>query len=208
MQTRTYAIGAALLTAGLLGGLGSFIVINGQADRTAQCGTGQIAGDLGGPFTLVSETGQTVTDRDVITDPTLLYFGYTFCPDVCPVDVARNVEATELLAQRDLSVRPVFITVDPARDTPAAVAEFTAYFGDTLTGLTGSEDQVRQAAQAYRVFYQVPVQKPGAVDDLYLVNHTVYTYLVTPRRGTIAAFGRELSGAQLADKVACLIDDR
>jgi hypothetical protein len=75
-------------------------------------------GEIGGPFTLVSETGETVTDADVITMPTLLYFGYTFCPDVCPLDTVRNAEAVDILEQQGIMVQPVMISVDPSATRP------------------------------------------------------------------------------------------
>ena len=109
---------------------------------------------IGGPFELVSETGETVTDADVIDKPTLIYFGYTFCPDVCPLDAARNAAAVDILEERGDMVKPVFISVDPARDTPEVLAEFTDYLHPRMVGLTGSPEQVRAASKAYRTYYQ------------------------------------------------------
>ena len=126
-----------------------------HSDRFATCRSGNIAGGpIGGPFSLLDETGKAVTDKDVLDKPALVYFGYASCPDVCPLDNARNVEATNLLAAKGLDVTPIFISVDPARDTPAALTEYTSYFGDKLVGLTGTPEQIRAAANAYKVYLQ------------------------------------------------------
>src|SRR6056297_2340874 len=141
---RIYAISALALTAALLGGIGLSIVLGraGQdEDQFAECRASRVAGgpgDIGGPFELVSETGETVTDADVITQPSLLYFGYTFCPDVCPLDNARNAIAVEILEERDRMVTPVFISIDPERDTPELLADFTDNMHPRRIGLTGS----------------------------------------------------------------------
>ena len=90
----------------------------------------------------------------MITEPALVYFGYTFCPDVCPLDSARNAEAVDLLAKRGMPATPVFISVDPKRDTPEVVAEFTTWLHPKMIGLTGTPEQVKAASQAYRTYYK------------------------------------------------------
>ena len=122
------------------------------ADKYAQCKNSAVAGgdDLGGPFELINTNGQTVTDKDIITEPSLVYFGYTYCPDVCPMDVSRNAAAVDVLADRGLSVTPVFISIDPKRDTPKVVGEFVSYMHPKMVGLTGTPDQVKAASDAYR----------------------------------------------------------
>jgi protein SCO1/2 len=126
-MTRLVAIIAAAIAAVALG-VTAFVGFRVADDQYAQCRGSAIAGgaaQVGGPFTLVDETGRTVTDVDVITEPSLVYFGYTFCPDVCPLDNARNAETVEILESRGKIVKPVFISVDPQRDTPEVLAEFT-----------------------------------------------------------------------------------
>ena len=202
MQTKTFALSAALAMAGVLGGLAAYVLTSGGADRYAECRAGEVAGDIGGPFELVSETGATVTDADVVDRPALLYFGYTFCPDVCPLDVVRNVEAVDILAERGHSVRPVFISIDPRRDTPEVMDDFTANVHPDLLGLTGSEEQVRAASQTYRTYFNI--RDPD--DEYYLVDHSTFTYLVLPEAGFVGFFRRELSGEDLADRVQCFLD--
>ena len=186
----------------VLAGIAATVALRpGDSDRFAQCRESQVAGgDIGGPFELVNAAGATVTDADVITEPTLVYFGYTFCPDVCPLDTARNVAAVDILAERGVSATPVFISIDPNRDTPEIVGAFAANLHPKMIGLTGSAEQVRAASQAYKTFYQVS----GDMDDpYYLVDHSTMTYLVMPGYGFVDFFRRDASPEQMADTVAC-----
>ena len=144
-MVRTVAIIAVSLVIAALTGLW-IVSRGGNEDQFAQCRQGQVAGGtaaIGGPFELVSETGKTVTDEDVLTEPSLIYFGYTFCPDVCPMDASRNAEAVDLLEGQGRIVQPVFISIDPARDTPEVLAEFTDYLHPRMLGLTGSAAQIK-----------------------------------------------------------------
>ena len=175
-------------------------------EQFAQCREGQVAGgasSIGGPFELVSETGETVTDKDVITEPTLLYFGYTFCPDVCPLDTARNAEVAEILEQRGIMVQPAMISIDPARDTPEVLAEFTDYLHPRMIGLTGSAQQVKAASSAYRTYYK----KQEAEDEYYLVDHSTFTYLVLPEHGFVEYFRRDVEPDAMAKRVSCFINN-
>jgi len=177
----------------------------GNDDPFAQCRASAVAGgsgQIGGPFTLVNGEGETVSDQDVITQPSLIYFGYTYCPDVCPFDVARNAEAVDILEERDMSVTPVFISVDPARDTPEVVGEFADIMHERMIGLTGSAEQVKAASQAYRTYYR----KQDGDPEYYLVDHSTFTYLVLPEAGFVEFFRREVTPTEMADKVACYIE--
>ena len=125
---------AAIAVAGVATFVGAAFLmtaLNAPADRFEACRVGTVAGgDIGGPFALVSETGEVVTDQDVITGPTLIYFGYTFCPDVCPMDTDRNATAVEYLDEQGVEVTPVFITVDPATTRGSDCIATTALFDD------------------------------------------------------------------------------
>ncbi|MEP5757962.1 MAG: SCO family protein [Litoreibacter sp.] len=183
----------------MLGGIGGYAFLSG-ADEYAQCSQSAVAGaDIGGPFELISESGATVTDKDIITEPTLVYFGYTFCPDVCPLDVARNAEVVDLLEGQGVSSKPVFITIDPNRDTPEVLAEFTDIMHPKMEGLTGSPEQIKAASQAYRTYYK---RQPGD-EDYYLVDHSTFTYLVMPEKGFVEFFRRDSTPEQIAETVAC-----
>ncbi|MBD3665206.1 SCO family protein [Sulfitobacter sp. TSTF-M16] len=202
-MTRTLAIAASAVVVIFLGVIG-WLTLGGAApdDQFAQCRASSVAGDLGGPFELINGRGDTVTDKEVITEPTLIYFGYTYCPDVCPLDVDRNAQAIEILETRGKIVTPVFITVDPARDTPEVVGEFAEVMHPRMIGLTGSAAQVKAASQAYRTYYKAH----DPVDGEYLVDHSTFSYLVMPEHGFVEFFRRELPPEDLADKVGCFVD--
>lgn len=185
-------------------GILAMVFLSSGDDDTAfaSCGSTAVAGDLGGPFTLVNGDGETVTDEQVITGPTLIYFGYTYCPDVCPLDVDRNAAAIEILEERGDMVTPVFITIDPARDTPEVVNDFAKAMHPRMIGLTGSTEQVAQASKAYRTYSKAH----PPVDGEYIVDHSTFSYLVTPEQGFVEFFRRELTPEQLADKIGCFVD--
>ncbi len=207
-MTRNLAIVATFAVLALIGGLFFMTMGGGSDDRFAQCRASAVAGgvsQIGGPFTLVDETGATVTSEEVIDKPTLIYFGYTFCPDVCPLDSARNAEAVTILEERGTIVKPVFISVDPERDTPEALADFTHFLHPRMVGLTGSLEQVKAASQAYRTYFKKQETEEGA-EDYYLVDHSTFTYLTLPEHGFVEFFRRELTGEQLADAVQCFVD--
>lgn len=175
----------------------------GAADRFAPCRDGQVAGgDLGGPFTLVNGEGQTVTDREVFTEPSILYFGYTSCADVCPLDAARNAQAVDILGERGIEAAPVFVSVDPERDTPEVVGDYARNFDDRMIGLTGSPEQVDAAAKAYRVYYA----KQDGDPDYYLVDHSAFSYLVLPEVGFVDFVGRDESPEAVADRLQCFAE--
>ncbi|MCL7465221.1 SCO family protein [Phaeovulum sp. NW3] len=204
-KPRTAAISAAAVVAAGLAAATWFATTGGEADPFAQCRKGAVAGGaaaIGGPFTLVSETGAMVTDKDVITKPSLLYFGYSYCPDVCPLDNARNAEAVMILEERGYEVTPVFISVDHERDTPELLAEFTDVLHPRMIGLTGSPEQIKAASQAYRTYYKV--QTPG--DPYTLIDHSTQTYLVFPESGFVEFFNRDTTPEDMAQSVACFID--
>lgn len=175
-------------------------------DRFAQCRTSQVAGGagtIGGPFELLNSAGETVTDTDVITQPTLIYFGYTFCPDVCPLDVSRNAEAVDILEERGQLVTPVFISIDPERDTPEVVGDFASHMHERMIGLTGSPEQIKAVSTAYKTYYKAH----PAEDDYYLVDHSTFSYLVLPEHGFVEFFRREIRPEEMADKIGCFIDN-
>ncbi|MGC3938032.1 SCO family protein [Roseobacter sp. EG26] len=197
---------SAVAIVGLLGGVWYATQAPKDGDDFAQCRASQIAGgagSIGGPFELVNGQGQTVTDKDVITEPSLIYFGYTFCPDVCPIDTARNAEAVDVLAERNISITPVFISIDPKRDTPEVVGDFAENLHERMIGLTGSPEQVKAASEAYRTYYKAH----DGDDDYYLVDHSTFSYLVMPEAGFVEFFRREATAQDVADTVACFVEN-
>lgn len=207
-KTRIFAAVAAAAVVLGLGGVFAYtsLVPQGAEDRFAQCRASTVAGgagSIGGSFELVDASGETVTQDDVITEPSLVYFGYTFCPDVCPFDTVRNAQAVDILAERGISATPIFISVDPKRDTPEVVGEFAYNVHEKMIGLTGSEEQVAAASQAYRTYYKA--HDDGG--DFYLVDHSTFTYLVDPEHGFLEFFRREATPETMADRVQCFVEN-
>ena len=173
------------------------------AQRFEACIEGSVAGgSIGGSFELMDHRGQMVTDAQVLDQPALVYFGYTFCPDVCPMDVARNVVAVEILADAGLTVKPVFITIDPDRDTVEYLADFVANNHPEMVGLTGTAEQIAKAARAYKVYYR---KQPSQDEEYYLMDHSSFSYLMVPGFGFVDFLRSDLPPEVVADRVACVL---
>jgi len=132
-------------------------------------------GSVGGPFELVDHTGTKRTDADFRGKLLLVYFGYTYCPDVCPTDLLQISLAVDKLGSAGLDVQPLFISVDPERDTITALAQYVSAFHPRLIGLTGTPAQIRAAADAYKAYYAKYSPPDGGV---YLIDHTGFIYLM------------------------------
>jgi len=155
---------------------------------------------VGGPFTLVDKAGHDVTDRAFRGKYMLVYFGYTTCPDVCPTTLADVAAALDTLGAKASAVQPVFITVDPARDTPAIVGEYVANFGDRWVGLTGSAEQIATVAKEYRVYYAKHRTGDGPLD--YTMDHSSILYLVGPDGRFVAPVAADAPPAAMAGDIA------
>ncbi len=132
---------------------------------------------LGGPFSLTDHTGRAVTEADFAGRVLLVYFGFTFCPDVCPTELGIMAQAMEDLGPQAARVTPILITIDPERDTPQALAPYVENFHPAMRGLTGTPQQIADVARRYRVYYQ-RVQRPNMTE--YLMDHSSFIYLVGP----------------------------
>ncbi len=153
---------------------------------------------IGGPFTLVNHLGETVTDADFHGRFLLVFFGYTYCPDVCPTTLTTITNALDQLGADGDKVTPVFISVDPERDTPEYLREYLAYFHPRLVGLTGTPAQVAAAAAAYRVYYAKAGQ--GGEED-YIMDHTSVVYLMGPDGKYLAHFAHETTPEDMASGI-------
>ena len=187
------AIAAAAVTAGGVG----VLAWSAFGPSDACPGRSVFGASIGGSLDLIASDGSPASEADVIQRPTLVYFGYTFCPDFCPLDLNRNADALDLV---DAPLDMVFITVDPRRDTPEVVGAFAAFFHDAARGYSGTEDQIAAAARAYGVLREVPAEPE---DDLYLVGHTTLTYLMHPEHGILSFFNSDEPAEAVAEATSC-----
>jgi len=158
---------------------------------------------IGGPFKLLDTNGKVVTDDDFRGRFMLIYFGFTFCPDVCPEELNKMTEAMNILEKRVGSsaekVVPIFISVDPQRDSTSQIKSYLKDFHPRFVGLTGTPEEVEKVAKSYRVFFSK--DKEDGSDD-YLVDHSIITYLIAPDGNFVTFFGKSTSADDMAKKIA------
>lgn len=188
-----------------------FMLLAGGALALAGCQPGPPAAEepplagaaIGGDFALTASDGRTVAWDDFAGKYRVVYFGYAFCPDVCPTDMQRVAQGLKALKASDpdkaAKIQPIFITIDPERDTPAVVGEFAAAFSPDIIGLTGTPDQIAAAAKAFKVFYAKGEAVKGGG---YLVDHSNIVYLFGPAGEPLATLPVDMG----ADAVAAELD--
>jgi len=152
---------------------------------------------IGGSFELVNQDGKKVTDKDFHGKFMLIYFGYTFCPDVCPTELQVMTGALEKLGDKAKNIQSVFVSVDPERDTPSVMKDYVSNFYPGMMGLSGTPEQISKIAKLYRVYYSKAAEK-GAAADEYSMDHSSIVYLMD-RNG---AFIKHFSYGTDADKLA------
>jgi len=156
---------------------------------------------IGGPFKLTTQYGTEFTEQDLLGKFSLVYFGFTNCPDICPEELDKMTVVVNEISKKhgQDSILPVFITCDPARDSLAAIKAYCQDFHPKLIGLTGTYDDVKRTCKQYRVYFSTP---PDAnPEDDYLVDHSIFFYLMDPKGQFIDAFGRSISGDDVVAKV-------
>ena len=157
---------------------------------------------IGGDFTLTDQDGQKVSFSDFDGQYRILYFGYTFCPDVCPVDVQKLMMGLRVFEkshpERGAKIQPIFVSIDPERDTPEVLKQFVTAFHPRLIGLTGSTDEVKAAADKYLIMYQK--QNPNA-EGGYLVDHSRQAYLIGPRGEPVALLPYDGTAEEVASEI-------
>lgn len=155
---------------------------------------------LGGDWTLVDHTGKTVTNKDFEGKWLIIYFGFTHCPDICPDELEKLAETVDLVDKVDgfPSVLPVFISVDPERDTVEAVREYIKEFSSKMIGLTGTKEQVNEICKAYRVYFN---EGPRDDDNDYIVDHTIVMYLINPEGEFVTFFGKTPTPMDICNRV-------
>lgn len=166
---------------------------------------------IGGPFQLIDTKGKTFTEKDLLGAFTVLYFGFTHCPDICPDELEKLAAAVDIAAEKTgaaAGIVPVFITVDPERDGTKQVADYVKEFHPRMIGLTGSPDAVREAAKQYRVYYTkaslgeiTGSKEPGPNDD-YLVDHSIITYLLDPEGNFVTFYGKNYTDQEMGASLA------
>eukprot|EP00249_Psilotum_nudum_P013546 c24390_g2_i1 orf=163-1032(+) len=153
---------------------------------------------IGGPFKLINHEGKLVTDQDFSGNWTLIYFGFTHCPDICPEELQKIVQAVDLIEKDSgIKITPVFISVDPERDNVEQIHEYVKEFHPRLVGLTGSVDDIKEVAREYRVYYM----KTEEDESDYLVDHSIITYLMDPNMEFVKFFGKNYDVNSLSDEI-------
>lgn len=150
---------------------------------------------IGGSFTLTNQRGETVTDETFRGRFMLVFFGFTHCPDICPTELSKFGQVLEILGSTAQTVQPIFITIDPARDTPEALARHLSLFDERITALTGTEEQIAEVAKKYRVYY---AKAPSESASDYLMDHSSFAYLMAPDGSFIDVFPLEKQAADIA----------
>ena len=188
-MVRRAAIAIASVTGGLLLVTAAYLWLLGGTSP-------QHVPAIGGPFTLTEDNGTVVTDRDFRGDYLLIYFGYTRCPDICPLTLSAMAKALDLLGPRAARLRPLFITVDPQHDTPAVLRAYLQKFSSAIIGLSGSAAQIDAVEREFHV--TSTIHRTGPAADDYLVDHTAVLFLIGPDGRYLAPFAADETGPELA----------
>jgi protein SCO1/2 len=190
---RLAAMTIACLALFMLVSVGALIGFNWYVHRND-------AAALGGPFQLTEADGRVVSDKDFHGKYVLIYFGYTSCPDICPTTMADLTIALKKLGPKADEIQPIFVTVDPQRDTPAVLKDYVAAFSPRLIGLTGSPQQIATVEKEFRVYAKV--EKTGDGPGDYSVDHSSVFYLMGPDGQFISILRADQEGADLAKSIA------
>ena len=193
MQRRIVILIVACFLFGALLGAYALMLSSAPGDRVQSSGKALV----GGPFTLVDPTGKTVTDQDFRGRYMLIFFGYTHCPDICPAELQVMAAALDQLGPKAAKVVPIFITLDPERDTPEAVGAYVKNFGPNIVGLTGSTEAVAAAAKAYRVSFSKFQDENSGTN--YTIDHSALAYLMGTDGEYITHIPYGTSVAQMLD---------
>lgn len=188
-------------TAFMIGALAAFATLNftGQAQGPV---VANVSGKalIGGPFTMTDHTGKQVTEKDFRGRYMLIFFGFTNCPDICPAELQVMSAAMDELGEQAETVVPVFVTVDPKRDTVERMAQYVSNFHPKLVGLTGTREQVEKMAKAFRIYYAEV--KDETTSDGYSVDHSSVAYLMGPKGEYLTHFGFGTKPKEMAERIA------
>jgi protein SCO1/2 len=196
MRGRLLIVILAGFLIGALGGASALILTSGaQTPKVETTG----AALIGGPFTLVDQNGKTVTDRDFRGKYMLIFFGFTHCPDICAAELQVMSVALDALGAKADAVVPIFVTLDPGRDTPEAVGTYVKNFGNTFVGLTGSPTDIATVAKSYRVTYQKFWYKDKDGNYSYSIDHSAIVYLMDKDGKYLAHFAYGTPAAKMTE---------
>jgi cytochrome oxidase Cu insertion factor (SCO1/SenC/PrrC family) len=182
------------------------VLVAGTAYYIANQPRGQISigtALVGGPFSLTDQTGRKVTDKDFRGHYMLVFFGYTYCPDICPTELQVMSAALDNLGPKAEAIQPIFITFDPQRDTPEVLKQYVSNFHPRLVGLTGTPEEIAVVAKAYRVFYNKLEDTSGP--DTYLMDHSTITYLMDKQGKFLKHFSYSTDAAAMSQALEKLI---
>lgn len=154
---------------------------------------------FGGPFTLTDHTGKTVSEKDYAGTYRLIYFGFTYCPAICPTELAKITNALNLLGDKGKDIQPLFITIDPERDTVEAMGKYVSLFHPSLVGLTGTPAQTKDVAKAYKIYFAKV--KDESMSD-YTMDHSSFIYFIAPDDRLLRIFRMEDSAETMADVIS------
>ena len=199
-NSRRFVLAAVLLGGLVILGVGALLALAHRDTPRGAAGT-LLASAIGGPFRLVDQNGKTVTDADLKGKWSLVYFGYTHCPDACPTALNDIAIALDQLGPKREAVRSVFITVDPERDTPEVLKDYVTSFDAAILALSGSPEEIARAAKAYRVYY---AKHPEPGGD-YSMDHSSVIYVMDPQGRFTASFTHESAPEQISERLKKLL---
>ena len=154
-------------------------------------------------FNLIHEDGYKISRKKLINQPSLIYFGYTFCPDICPFDLMRNSQVVDLLTDEDIKIKPLFVTLDPKRDTLEILKEYTDFHHKDMIGLTGSNEQIDTIKKIFMIYSQMPNDTSGD----YIINHSTFSYFILPDMGLITYFTRKDNVEKISNTIKCILEN-
>ena len=197
MKPRILFLITTAFIVGVIGAVSSFYLLNNAMKNAAPQSIGKAR--VGGPFTLTNHKGQRVTEKDFEGKFTLVYFGFTFCPDICPTELQIVTQALERLGKKAENVTPVFVTVDPERDSVEQMASYVSNFHERLVGLTGTPEEIRTIAKAYHVFYAKVKDNKSTTE--YTVDHTSSLYFMGPKGNYLTRFTYGMDPQKMAEGI-------
>lgn len=198
-RERLVRMALACLVGLIMAAVIAWMTIRHDQRQAAGVATNVAPASIGGPFTLTTHEGRVVTDKDFMGKYKLVFFGYTFCPDICPTELQTIAQAMDVMGDSGADVQPLFITIDPERDTPPVLADYVKLFHPSIIGLTGTAEQIAAVAKAYRVYYARSQGEPDPTQ--YLMDHSTFAYLLAPDGSFVTVFAKGSTPEQMVEAI-------